>query len=313
MKKVLVTPGVFGKFSSRPEEILVEAGLEVTKFAKPGMTEDELIEKLQGYDAVILGLEPMTEKVMDACKDLKVVARFGVGVDNVDLEAAKRHGIKVYNTPAANASAVADYTFGMILDLARCITTANNDVKAGVIKKYTGYPVYGATIGIIGLGAIGKHIAKRAKGFNMNIMAYDIYWDEAFNAEYGIRKASLEEIYKEADFITLHCGLNDQTRNMISMEQMKMMKNTAFVINNARGGLINEEDLYTALKEGVIAGAGLDAFCKEPPIGNPLLELPNVIAAPHIAGSSIDSVNTMGTMSAERAVAGLAEWEAENA
>ena len=269
------------------------------------MTEDEVIEKLQGYDAVILGLEPMTAKVMKACPQLKVVSRYGVGMDNVDQAAAKELGIKTFNTPGANANAVADYTFGMILDLARSISTANRDLKRGEWNKYTGYPVYGSTLGIIGLGAIGKGMARRAKGFNMRVMAYDVYWDEAFVQEYGVEKASLEEIYEQADFITLHTALTPQTRDMIYMEQLKKMKPTAFVINCARGGLVNEADLAEALKAGEIAGAGIDAFCSEPPTGSPLLEMDNVIAAPHIAGSSIDGINTMACMSARNCVKGL--------
>ena len=180
MKKVMVFPSSFGKFSKGPEQLLTDAGIAFTKFFKPGMTEDEVIEKLQGYDGVILGLEPMTERVMRSCPQLKVVSRFGVGMDNVDLAAAKELGIKVYNTPGANANAVADYTFGMMLDLARSISIASRDVKRGEWNKYTGYPVYGATLGIIGLGAIGKGMARRAKGFDMRVMAYDVYWDEAF-------------------------------------------------------------------------------------------------------------------------------------
>ena len=305
MSKVMIFPSSFGKFSKEPEQILTDAGLSFTKFFKAGMTEDEVIEKLQGYDAVILGLEPMTAKVMKACPQLKVVSRYGVGMDNVDQAAAKELGIKTFNTPGANANAVADYTFGMILDLARSISTANRDLKRGEWNKYTGYPVYGSTLGIIGLSAIGKGMARRAKGFNMRVMAYDVYWDEAFVQEYGVEKASLEEIYEQADFITLHTALTPQTRDMISMEQLKKMKPTAFVINCARGGLVNEADLAEALKAGEIAGAGIDAFCSEPPTGSPLLEMDNVIAAPHIAGSSIDGINTMACMSARNCVKGL--------
>ena len=309
MKKIMAFPSSFGKFSGEPDRILKEAGLEVTKYYKAGMTEDEVIEKLQGYDAVILGIEPMTAKVMEACPDLKVIARYGVGMDNVDQDAAKRRGILTFNTPGANANAVADFTFGMILDLARSISAADRDLRGGKVKKYTGYPVYGAVIGIVGLGAIGKGVARRAEGFGMKIMAYDVYWDDSFAQEHRVQKASLDEIYQDADFITLHCSLNDETRNMIGMNELKKMKKTAFLINNARGGLVNEEDLNAALREGIIAGAGMDAFCKEPAVDSPLLELDQVTASPHIAGSSIDSVNNMGIFSARKAVDGLAAWE----
>ena len=282
MKKVFVFPSSFGKFSDEPERILREAGLEVTKFFKAGMTEDEVIEKLQGYDAVILGIEPMTARVMEACPQLKIVSRYGVGMDNVDQEAARRLGIRTFNTPGANSDAVADYTFGR-------------------------------TLGIIGLGAIGKGMARRALGFGMKVMAYDVFWDEAFAKEHGVQRAELEEIYKEADFITLHCGLNEQTRSMIGAEQLRMMKPSAFLINNARGGLVDEAALNEALRSGEIAGAGIDAFVTEPPIGSPLLELEQVIAAPHVAGSSMDSINNMGVFSARNVVKGFAELEEKQA
>ena len=313
MKKVFVFPSSFGKFSDEPERILREAGLEVTKFFKAGMTEDEVIEKLQGYDAVILGIEPMTARVMEACPQLKIVSRYGVGMDNVDQEAARRLGIRTFNTPGANSDAVADYTFGMMLDLARSISVTDRDLKAGQVKKHLGYPVYGRTLGIIGLGAIGKGMARRALGFGMKVMAYDVFWDEAFAKEHGVQRAELEEIYKEADFITLHCGLNEQTRNMIGAEQLRMMKPSAFLINNARGGLVDEAALNEALRSGEIAGAGIDALVTEPPIGSPLLELEQVIAAPHVAGSSMDSINNMGIFSARNVVKGFAELEEKQA
>ena len=306
MKKVFVFPSSFGKFSDEPERILREAGLEVTKFFKAGMTEDEVIEKLQGY-------EPMTARVMEACPQLKIVSRYGVGMDNVDQEAARRLGIRTFNTPGANSDAVADYTFGMMLDLARSISVTDRDLKAGQVKKHLGYPVYGRTLGIIGLGAIGKGMARRALGFGMKVMAYDVFWDEAFAKEHGVQRAELEEIYKEADFITLHCGLNEQTRNMIGAEQLRMMKSSAFLINNARGGLVDEAALNEALRSGEIAGAGIYAFVTEPPIGSPLLELEHVIAAPHVVGSSMDSINNMGIFSARNVVKGFAELEEKQA
>ena len=186
-------------------------------------------------------------------------------------------------------------------------------MKAGQVKKHLGYPVYGRTLGIIGLGAIGKGMARRALGFGMKVMAYDVFWDEAFAKEHGVQRAELEEIYKEADFITLHCGLNEQTRSMIGAEQLRMMKPSAFLINNARGGLVDEAALNEALRSGEIAGAGIDAFVTEPPIGSPLLELEQVIAAPHVAGSSMDSINNMGVFSARNVVKGFAELEEKQA
>ena len=239
---------------------------------------------------------------------------FEVGsCSNLGDAQARRLGIRTFNTPGANSDAVADYTFGMMLDLARSISVIDRDLKAGQVKKHLGYPVYGRTLGIIGLGAIGKGMARRALGFGMKVMAYDVFWDEAFAKEHGVQRAELEEIYKEADFITLHCGLNEQTRNMIGAEQLRMMKPSAFLINNARGGLVDEAALNEALRSGEIAGAGIDAFVTEPPIGSPLLELEQVIAAPHVAGSSMDSINNMGIFSARNVVKGFAELEEKQA
>lgn len=305
MKNLLIFPTSFGKFSQEPEQILKDAGIHYDRCVDDVTTEEALIEKLQGYQAAILGLEPMTRRVMDACPELKIIVRYGVGLDSVDLVAAKEKNIQVFNTPGANANAVADYTFGMMLDLARCISNANRDLKGDNVGKYTGYPVAGATIGIVGMGAIGKGMLRRAAGFGMKLMAYDVYWDEAFATEHHVIKASLEELYAQADFISLHSSLTEETRNMISTAQLKLMKPTAFLINCARGGLVDEDALYQALVNGEIAGAGIDAFCQEPPTGSPLLTLDNVIAAPHIAGSSIGALTTMATMSASKCVEGF--------
>ena len=313
MGRVLIFPTSFGKFSDEPGRILEDAGLTYTRFSKPGITEDEMIEKLQGFDAVILGLEPMSEKVMRGCPQLKVVSLYGVGMDNVDLPAARELGIRVYNTPGSNAEAVADYTFGLMLSLARNIPAANRELKGGAWKRYPGRPVYNATLGIIGLGNIGKAVARRARGFGMRILACGHHWDEAFVREYGVEKVSLEELCARADFITLHTSLTPENRNLISMEQFRIMKPTAYLINCARGGLVNETDLAEALRAGLLAGAALDAYAEEPPLGSPLLEMEQVIATPHIAGSSTDSIHNMAMMSARNCVKGLLEAAAEAA
>ena len=276
------------------------------------LTDDyKITENLADADAVLVRSANMHE--MELPDGLEAIARAGAGVNNIPLEKCTEKGIVVFNTPGANSDAVAEYTFGMMLDLARSISVTDRDLKAGQVKKHLGYPVYGRTLGIIGLGAIGKGMARRALGFGMKVMAYDVFWDEAFAKEHGVQRAELEEIYKEADFITLHCGLNEQTRNMIGAEQLRMMKPSAFLINNARGGLVDEAALNEALRSGEIAGAGIDAFVTEPPIGSPLLELEQVIAAPHVAGSSMDSINNMGIFSARNVVKGFAELEEKQA
>lgn len=303
---MLIFPSVFGAYTDIPYKIFEDAHIEYVKSDMHPESESDLISCLQGFDGTILGLEHITRRVMESCPQLKAVAKYGVGLDNVDCAAAKELGIQVVNTPGANADSVADLTFGMMIDLARSISVGNRDLKSGKWKRYKGYSVGGATIGIIGMGAIGKCLARRAKGFEMKILGYDIFWDEAFAKEYGVQKSTLEEIYRESDFISVHVSLDETTRDMISTKEFKMMKSTAIVINCARGGIVNEKDLYTAVKDGIIAGVGLDAYCEEPlPADSPLLTLDNIIVAPHMGASAVSAANNMSIMSAQNIVTAL--------
>lgn len=300
MKKVLVFPTTFGIYSDIPCNVLNAANIECVISDRYPENEADLINRLQGYDGTIVGLEHMSRQVMQACPQLKVIAKYGVGLDKIDCDAAQEFNISVLNTPGANADSVADLAFGMMIALARSITAGDRDMKSGLWKRYKGYPVGGATIGIIGLGAIGKCLACRANGFGMNILACDIFWDDDFAQEHHVQKADLEEIYRESDFISIHVGLSEDTMNMISDEQFKLMKPSAFLINCARGGIVNENALYDALKNHTIAGAALDAFCQEPiPPDSPLLSLDNIIVAPHMGASAVSAINNMAIMSAQ--------------
>lgn len=301
--KVIVTARSFGQSSDEPFKILMENNCEVFKNPndKP-LTAEELIPLVQEADAIIVGNDTVNADVINAGKKLKVISRYGVGYDNVDLSAAKQNGIIVTNTPNTNNDSVADLAFSLILSLARHVPNINNMVKNGKWKRIMGTQVFGKTLGVIGLGKIGKGLVQRAKGFNMDILCYEMYPDYEFGEKHGIKYCSLEEVLKNSDFISTHVPLTPQTRSMIGEEELSLMKQTAFIINTARGGIIDEAALYNALLSKSIAGAGLDVTEKEPPVGSPLLTLDNIIMTSHIGGYTTEAVNNMGVMAAENVV-----------
>jgi D-3-phosphoglycerate dehydrogenase len=298
MRKILVTSPTYSRFSNKPIELLNNAGYEV--FFIKEASHDQILEAIPDAEAIIVGLETVDRDIIQAGKNLKVIGKHGVGLDNIDVVSAKSHGIEVVNAPGSNTEAVADFAVGLMLATARYIPYGSEALKNHKWPKLIGKSLWEATLGIIGLGAIGKSVALRAKGFNMKILAYDITWDENFIKENNIIKASLEDIYSSADFITLHLSLNDQTRNMITIDQLKLMKSNAIIINTARGGLINEKDLHHALSKKIIAGAGLDAFSVEPLENSPLLDLDNVVATPHIATYTQEALTKMSLIVTNR-------------
>jgi D-3-phosphoglycerate dehydrogenase len=284
LDKVLVTNASFAKYSKRAEEILQDYGLEIIRVKQPVTGENDLLGQLDDVVAIITGLEPVTGKVINSAPRLRVIVKHGIGVDNIDLDAAKEKGVIVANSPGTNREAVADLVFGLMLSLARKIPQSDRQVREGKWPKVFGQSVWGKTLGIIGLGVIGKSVAQRAKGFNMKVLAFDKYWDEEFASANGIIRSEVDEILKESDFVTLHVPLMEETRNLIGEKQLSIMKPTAYLINAARGGVVDEDALYKALKEGRIAGAGIDVFSTEPPTQSPLLGLQNVILTPHMGG-----------------------------
>ncbi|MDF1479299.1 phosphoglycerate dehydrogenase [Leifsonia sp. H3M29-4] len=238
-----------------------------------------------------------------AAKQLKVVARAGVGLDNVDIKAATEAGVMVVNAPTSNIISAAELTVGHILSLARHIPAAHASLAAGTWKrsKYTGTELFEKTVGIIGLGRIGALITERLQAFGMNVVAYDPYVTSARAQQLGVTLLSLEELLAQADFISIHMPKTPETTGMIGTDQLAMMKPTAFVINVARGGLIDEQALYAALKSNRIAGAGLDVFVSEPPTDSPLLGLDNVVLTPHL-GASTDEAQEKAGVSVARSV-----------
>lgn len=309
-KKILITPRSFGRASNVPFEIMEKYNYEIIRNESgKRYTEEELFDIVQDIDGIIVGLEPISEKVLQKAKKLKVISKYGVGLDNIDLEAAKKLGIKVTYTPGANNESVADLAFCLMLSLSRNIKKLDEIVRNNGWEKVIGLEIYGKTIGIIGTGAIGKSVAKRAKGFDMEILAYDIYPDQDFADKIGMKYVDKNTLLEKADFISLHVPLTDEMYHFIDKEELDIMKETAILINTSRGGIINEEALYQALKDKKILGAALDVFEIEPPVDNKLLELDNILLSPHCGASTIDATNRMGIMAVEGLVSILENME----
>ena len=307
--KILVTPTSF-----RPDKQsqallkLQEYATEIVfnPYGRP-LVQSELIELLPGCDGYIAGLDYIDAYVIASCDKLKVISRYGAGVDRVDLAAASAKKIAVCNTPGANAQAVADLTMGLLLAVARKIPFLDKNVKSGNWLRSTGIEIYGKTIGILGLGAIGKAVAKRAQGFSMRVMAYDPYIDSAFATENNIISASIEEIVREADVISLHLPLTKDTRNIISGDLMKKMKRGVIIINTARGGIIEEDVLPELLDSGQLGGLGLDAFEEEPLLETPLSAYDNVVLTPHTAAHTYEATENMADMAVQNLIDVLSE------
>lgn len=256
------------------------------------LSEDELVEQISEYDALIVRSQTkVTDKVLDNARRLKVIGRAGVGVDNIDVPQATAKGIIVINAPDGNTISTAEHTFSMLCALARRIPQAFMTLKENKWdrKAFVGVELNGKTLGIIGLGRIGTEVAKRAKAFNMKVIAYDPYLTEEKADKLGIEYGALEDVLKKSDFITIHTPLLKETRHMIGREQFAMMKNGVRILNCARGGLIDEDALYEAIVQQKVAGAALDVFEEEPAIDNRLLELPEVIATPHLGASTVEA------------------------
>ena len=302
--KVISTSPSFAKYSKHPIEYLDENGFAVQAF--PADVSLEVLKPhLADADALIVAFTEVNAELLDCAPKVKMVCKHGVGVDNIDLAETKARGIWVTNVPNANKHAVADFTFALLLSLARKIPQANDRTKKGEWPQIFATDAWGKTIGICGLGNIGKQVALRAKGFNMRVVAFDFYQDTAFAAENGIEFVSKEELLEKSDFITLHMPLTDQTLNFIALNELRKMKPGAYLINASRGGVVNEADLYTALSTKVIAGAASDVFEQEPLNKHALFALDSFIATSHIAGYTDGAVNAIGEHCVENIVTAL--------
>jgi len=286
------------------KEILEKNGLKVTY--EPEITPEQIAEKIGNFQVVVVrGRTKLSRELIEKADKCKIIARVGVGLDNIDEEAAKEKNIRVINAVEGATTAVAELVIGLMLSMAREIPRADREIRNGnwIKKELMGSELQGKYLGIIGLGNIGKRLGKLAKSLHMNIIGYDVVpIDDEFSKEVGLMKADLDTLLSSADYISLHVPLLDSTHHMINAEKLKLMKNTARIINAARGGVIDEEALYNSLKDGNIAGAALDVFEVEPATGNRLTTLPNFIATPHMGAQTKEAQLLAANIIAEKII-----------
>lgn len=292
MPRVLIGPEVFYQVAGPHVSLLKQAGFDVVyPPRKEGLRgEAETVAALANCEAIIAGGEYFTPRVLDSLHKLRVIARAGVGYDRVDLPAATRQGVAVAITPTANHEAVAEHAMALLLDVARWITRQDKALRQGEWSNVPMQPLRGRTLGIVGLGRIGRSMAVRALAFRMRVVACEQWPDEEFVARHGIELVDLPTLLEQSDYISLHAPLNDDTRHLIDSSTLARMKQGAYLINTARGGLVDEKALVMALESGWLGGAGLDVFEHEPlDPRSPLLKYDNVVLAPHRAGGDVQS------------------------
>ncbi len=303
MPKVLITTVPFGDKDRLSLELLENAGIEyLINPLNKKLTEDELAEMVADFDVIIAGTEQITSKVMSRARNLKMISRVGIGLDSVDLLAAEKKGIIVSYTPDAPAPAVAELTIGMMLNLIRSVHVSNSQMHQRRWYRFLGRRLSEVTIGLIGMGRIGTKVLNHLKGFGSpKILVNDIYPNSQLGQEFNIKWADKEQIYKESDIISLHTPLTGVTKNMICKEELLTMKNDAIVINTARGGIINENDLYDVMQSGHLSGAAIDVFEQEPYSG-PLREIERCLLTAHMGSMSIDCRTRMEIEATEEAI-----------
>jgi D-3-phosphoglycerate dehydrogenase len=289
--RILVLSKSFGAGQGRREKALQkirEAGHEVS-----AARIDEIPTTCDGFDAAIVGTDKIGGAFLEKVPGIASVVKFGVGVDNIDISECTKRGVLVGRLPGLNTEAVAEFALAMILSCARMIPRYDASMKARSWERTIGYPIHGRTLGIIGTGAIGRTLARFCSGLNMRILGYDSFPSAEFVQECGGCYVPLEDLLRTADFVSVHVPLTDGTRGMIRAPQLDLMKPTAFLINTARGGIVDERDLLDALERGSIAGAGLDVFEHEPPDFDGLVGHPRVVASPHVGAYTLDTLEAM--------------------
>lgn len=307
MTRILITARSFRDHDGPHQQILRDAGLELmwNPLDRP-LGAAEIVPLLAEADAAILGLDTVTCQAIERAPRLKVISRFGVGVDKVDVAAATERGVVVTVTPGANSVAVAELTIGLILALARHISHHDRIVRAGGWTRLSGQELQGSTLGLIGFGRIGQEVARRAAAFDMRIIYCDpVAPPDELVAMTGAQARSLAALLAESDVVSLHVPLDDSTDGLIGAAQLACMKSTALLVNTSRGGLVDEAALHAALQAARLAGAAADVFALEPPGDNPLLKLDNFIATPHTGSATLQTTLRMGWMAARNALAVL--------
>jgi len=299
MPKVLISDAL----SPAAVQIFKDRGIEVDFQPALGKDKEKLAELVGNYDGLaIRSATKVTAKILEKAKNLKVIGRAGIGVDNVDIPAATARGIIVMNTPFGNSITTAEHAISLMLALARQIPEADSSTRAGKWEKnkFMGVEIFSKTLGVIGCGNIGSIVADRAIGLKMKVIAYDPYLSEERARDLGVEKVELDELLKRADFITLHTPLTEKTRNIIDAAALKKVKKGVRIINCARGGLVDEAALAEALKSGHVAGAAFDVFVEEPAAQSPLFSLPNVVCTPHLGASTTEAQENVALQVAEQ-------------
>lgn len=313
MKKVLISSRSFGSTSETPFATLEQAGFAYV-FLDASMDREALLKEVKDADAMIVGTTKIDKEIIAGAEKLQIIARYGAGVDNIDLEAAKEKGIRVTNAAGLNADAVADLAWGLIFDTRRGISRANQKVHSGQYKYVVGRDINQKTLGLIGFGAIAQAVARRTVGFSMEVLAYDPYMEQV-PAEFApyVRLCSFEEVIQASDMVSIHVPLTEQTRNMFNKETIMAMKEDAVLINLGRGGIIHEGDLYECMKAGHLLGAGLDVTEYEPiQVDNPLLTLENVTITPHMGMFTAEVIHKMSMICVDNVVNQLSGKELQH-
>ncbi|MFH0815534.1 MAG: hydroxyacid dehydrogenase [Methanobacteriota archaeon] len=298
---------------------IAKEGVELLKTAgevnATELTPEELLAQIGEYDALVVrSRTKVTKEVIEKAANLKVIGRAGIGVDNIDVKTATAKGIVVVNAPRSSTTSVAELAIGHMLSIARSLPRADRGIREGKWEKkqLKGAELFGKTLGFIGSGRIGAEVAVRARAFGMKTLAYDPYLspDAAKNA--GVELCNLDRILKESDFVTIHAMLTDETRGMVGVAEFAKMKPTAYIVNCARGGIIDETALYNALKDKKIAGAALDVFAKEPLVDSPLVKLDNIVFTPHIGASTKEGQERAGMQVAEQVIKAITKTKPDS-
>lgn len=312
--KVLVTATNYSKYCQAGKKILENAGCEIIEnpHGRP-YTFDELKEIVEDIDGVVVGVDDWNEDVFKLAPKLKGMARFGVGVDNIDLNAAKEHGIIVCNSPGINSSAVAEQAVALLLSLIRNIPEMNSAVRKGEWPRPMFHELKSRTIGFLGFGAIARNVAQRLAGFGPEMIAYDKYPNQEAADKLGVRLVSQEEVLKESDIISIHLPATDETKHLINKETIQQMKDGVYIVNTARGSIVNETDMAEALESGKVAGFGTDVFEHEPiDLSGPLFKYDNYIATPHVSAETFENCETTSVVTARALLAVFEGREPEN-
>ena len=301
LRAVAVASHSFPKHPTLRAELLARYPDAVFNETRRPLAGDALIRFLRGHTKAITGLEVLDDRIFDALPDLTVVSKYGVGLDMIDFDSARRHGVAIRWTAGVNRQSVAELTIAFMLALARRVIPLAAEMRAGVWTAGGGRQLSSATVGVLGCGHVGKEVARLCRAFGAAVLAHDIVHDEAFYRETNVEPVDLDQLLRDSDVVTIHVPLDRSTRGLIGARELARMKPGALLINTARGGIVDEDALKAVLIDHKLGGAAFDVFATEPPIDTELLMLPNFVATPHVGGSSVEAVLAMG----RSAIAGL--------